>query len=158
MAAGMTVSLPGEDKQFKSRNEMLDDIVGFLGGRVAEKLILDDISTGASNDIQRATKIARRMVIKYGMSDNIGPINYSGENEEVFLGRDLHQTRNFSEETGATIDKEIKAIIDKAYERCESILKESIKILHSVAEYLLDNETMDSDTFETFFNTGLVTE
>ncbi|MCL2082488.1 MAG: ATP-dependent zinc metalloprotease FtsH [Oscillospiraceae bacterium] len=154
MAGGMTVSLPEEDKSFKSRNEMLDDIVGYLGGRVAEKLVLDDISTGASSDIREVTKIARRMVTKYGMSDHIGPLNYGGEHEEVFLGRDLTTSRNFSEETGAMIDREIKAIVDKAYIRCESILNDCMTQLHGVAEYLLENETMDSATFEKFFTTG----
>jgi cell division protease FtsH len=156
MSGGMTVSLPEEDKTFMSRNEMLDDIVGFLGGRVAEKLVLDDISTGASNDIQRATKIARRMVTKYGMSDMIGPINLGSEHDEVFLGRDYTAARNFSEETGALIDREIKAIVDNAYERCEGILKASMDILRNVAEYLLEHETMDAEAFEKFFDTGLV--
>jgi cell division protease FtsH len=158
MAGGMTVFLPQEDKSFMSRNEMLENIISALGGRVAEKLVLDDISTGASDDIKKVTRMARSMVTKYGMSDNIGPINYGGEHEEVFLGRDYTAARNFSEETGATIDREIKSIVDKAYERCESILKGSLETLHNVANYLLDNETMDSETFETFFNTGLVTE
>jgi cell division protease FtsH len=156
MAGGMTVFLPSEDKSFMSRNEMMENIISMLGGRVAEKLVLDDISTGASDDIKKVTRMARNMVTKYGMSDNIGPINYGGDNDEVFLGRDLTTARNFSEETGAMIDREIKSLVDKAYQRCESILHDSIKILHSVAEYLLDNETMDSETFETFFNTGIV--
>jgi cell division protease FtsH len=158
MAGGMTVFLPSEDKSFMSRNEMMENIISMLGGRVAEKLVLDDISTGASDDIKKVTRMARNMVTKYGMSDNIGPINYGGDNDEVFLGRDLAHARNFSEETGAMIDREIKTLVDKAYNRCESILRDSLKILHSVAEYLLDNETMDSETFETFFNTGLVGE
>lgn len=156
MAGGMTVSLPNEDKSYMSRNEMLDRIVGLLGGRVAEKLVLDDISTGASNDIQKVTGLARSMVTKYGMSDTIGPINFGGEHEEVFLGRDFAAARNFSEETGALIDREIKSIVDKAYERCETILQKSIDILHNVAEFLLENETMDSDTFAKFFDTGRV--
>ncbi|MCL1806305.1 MAG: ATP-dependent zinc metalloprotease FtsH [Oscillospiraceae bacterium] len=158
MAGGMTVFLPQEDKSFMSRNEMQENIVSMLGGRVAEKLVLDDISTGASDDIKKVTRMARSMVTKYGMSDNIGPINYGGENEEVFLGRDLHTARNFSEETGAMIDREIKSIVDKAYIRCESILNGSMEHLRSVAEYLLENETMDAETFERFFDTGLVPE
>ncbi|MDR0293883.1 MAG: ATP-dependent zinc metalloprotease FtsH [Oscillospiraceae bacterium] len=156
MAGGVTVFLPQEDKSFMSRNEMLENIVSALGGRVAEKLVLDDISTGASDDIKKVTRMARSMVTKYGMSDNIGPINYGGEHEEVFLGRDLTTARNFSEETGAMIDREIKSIVDKAYQRCETILRDCEGILHKVAEYLLDNETMDSATFELFFDTGRV--
>ncbi|MDR1693032.1 MAG: ATP-dependent metallopeptidase FtsH/Yme1/Tma family protein, partial [Oscillospiraceae bacterium] len=156
MAGGMTVSLPQEDKSFISRNEMIDRIISGLGGRVAEKLVLDDISTGASGDIQKVTHIARSMVTKYGMSDVIGPLNYGSEHEEVFLGRDFAAARNFSEETGALIDREIKSIVDKAYERCELILRDSLDILHSVAEYLLENETMDSETFERFFDTGRI--
>ncbi|MDR1669166.1 MAG: ATP-dependent zinc metalloprotease FtsH [Oscillospiraceae bacterium] len=156
MAGGMTVSLPQEDKGCISRNEMLDRIISGLGGRVAEKLVLDDISTSASNDIQTVTRIARSMVTKYGMSDVIGPLNFGSEHEEVFLGRDFAAARNFSEETGALIDREIKSIVDKAYARCEDILRGSMDILHSVAEYLLENETMDSETFERFFDTGRV--
>ena len=156
MAGGMTVSLPNEDKNFMSRNEMLDRLVGLLGGRVAEKLVLDDISTGASNDIQKVTSIARNMVTKYGMSELIGPINYGSEHEEVFLGRDFASARNFSEETGAMIDREIKTIVDKSYIRCEDILKTNLPILHQVAEYLLEHETMEGSAFEKFFDTGSV--
>ncbi len=153
-AGGMTISLPAEDKNFVSKNEMLDDIVVFLGGRVAEKLVLDDISTGASNDIQRATKMARSMVTKYGMSDSLGPINFGSENEEVFLGRDYGHMRNYSEDVAAKIDAEIKAIIDNAYERCEKILTDNMDKLAAVAEYLLEHETMDAHEFEKFFQTG----
>ncbi len=158
MAGGMTVFLPQEDKSTVSRNEMLENIVSALGGRVAEKLVLDDISTGASDDIKKVTRMARSMVTKYGMSDVIGPLNYGAEHEEVFLGRDFAAARNFSEETGALIDREIKSIVDKAYARCEEILKGSLDILHSVAEYLLEHETMDRETFERFSLTGLVPE
>ncbi|MCL2002530.1 MAG: ATP-dependent zinc metalloprotease FtsH [Oscillospiraceae bacterium] len=158
MAGGMTVFLPQEDKSFMSRNEMLENIISMLGGRVAEKLVLDDISTGASDDIKKVTRMARSMVTKYGMSESIGPINFGGDHDEVFLGRDLTTARNFSEETGAMIDREIKKIVDKANERCETILKNSMDTLKKVAEYLLEKETMDSETFEKFFDTGLVPE
>ncbi len=150
-AGGMTISLPKEDKYYASKSEMFEDIVSYMGGRVAEKLVLDDISTGASNDIDRATKLARSMVVKYGMSDELGPISFGSENDEVFLGRDYGHMRNYSEEVAARIDREIKAFIDKAYERCEQILQKSLPILKKIAEYLLENETMDDETFQSFF-------
>jgi cell division protease FtsH len=153
-AGGMTISLPNEDKFFMSKSEMFERIVSLLGGRVAEKLVLDDISSGASNDIQRATEIARKMVTRYGMSDELGPIAFGSEHDEVFLGRDFASTRNYSESVASKIDSEIKRIIDSAYERCKEILTREIEKLHSVAEYLLEHETMDSDTFERFFETG----
>ena len=137
-----------------SKSEMFERIISLLGGRVAEKLVLDDISSGASNDIQRATDIARRMVTRYGMSDEIGPIAFGSEHDEVFLGRDLASTRNYSEDVAAKIDREIKKIIDRAYSRCEEILRREIDKLHAVAEYLLEYETMDADTFERYFLTG----
>lgn len=153
-AGGMTISLPNEDKFFMSRNEMFERIVSFLGGRVAEKLVLDDISSGASNDIQRATEVARKMVTRYGMSDTLGPIAFGSDHDEVFLGRDFTSTRNYSESVAAQIDNEIKQLIDSAYKKCEEILSREIKKLHAVANYLLANETMDADTFNTFFETG----
>lgn len=153
-AGGMTISLPNEDKFFVSKSEMFERIVSLLGGRVAEKLVMDDISSGASNDIQRATEIARKMVTRYGMSDELGPIAFGSEHDEVFLGRDLASTRNYSENVASKIDNEIKRIIDNAYERCKEILTREIDKLHAVAGYLLEHETMDSDTFERFFATG----
>ena len=153
-AGGMTISLPNEDKFFVSKSEMFERIVSLLGGRVAEKLVMDDISSGASNDIQRATEIARKMVTRYGMSDELGPIAFGSEHDEVFLGRDLASTRNYSENVASKIDSEIKRIIDNAYERCKEILTREIDKLHAVAGYLLEHETMDSDTFERFFATG----
>ncbi|MDR1736063.1 MAG: ATP-dependent zinc metalloprotease FtsH [Oscillospiraceae bacterium] len=154
MAGGMTITLPEEDKDFVSKNEMLDRMVGLLGGRVAEKLVLGDISTGASSDIRKVTSIARSMVTKYGMSDILGPINYGTDNEEVFLGRDYGHTRAFSEESTAQIDREIKSLVDNAYERCESILSAHMDKLRAVADYLLEHETMDSVEFERYFKTG----
>ncbi|MDR0248373.1 MAG: ATP-dependent zinc metalloprotease FtsH [Oscillospiraceae bacterium] len=152
VAGGMNIFLPKEDKSFVSKNEMLDKIVSMLGGRVSEKLMLNDISTGASNDIQRATAIARDMVTKYGMSDKVGPINFGSENEEVFIGRDYSQKRNISEQSAALLDSEIKAIIDEAYIRAEAILVRHKDKLTAVAEYLLENETMDSDEFARVFD------
>ncbi len=152
MAGGYTMYRPTEDKSFMSKSEMEENIVSLLGGRVAEKLILDDISTGASNDIERASKIARDMVTKYGMSDTIGSIMFGSGQEEVFLGRDFAQARNYSEETASVIDVETKNIIDKAYRRAEEILKNNIDKLHAVAQVLLEKEKIDGEEFEAIFS------
>ena len=152
MAGGYTMYRPTEDKSFMSRTEMVENIVSLLGGRVAEKLILDDISTGASNDIERATKIARAMVTKYGMSDRVGTITLGQNQEEVFLGRDFAQSKEYSEETAGIIDEEVKSIIDFAYQKAENILKEHIDKLHSVAGVLLEKEKIDGDEFDAIFN------
>ena len=147
LTGGMTISLPQEDKSFNSKLEMEERIVSLLGGRIAEKLVLNDISTGASNDIQRATTIARAMVTKYGMSDKLGAVVYDSDNNEVFLGRDFGHTKSYSEKVAAIIDDEVKSIIDGAYERCEKILRENMDILEKTAKYLLENESMDGETF-----------
>ena len=152
MAGGYTMYRPTEDKSFMSRTEMVENIVSLLGGRVAEKLILDDISTGASNDIERATKIARAMVTKYGMSDRVGTITLGQNQEEVFLGRDFAQTKEYSEETAGIIDEEVKSIIDAAYKKAESILREHIDKLHRVAGVLLEKEKIDGEEFDQIFN------
>ncbi len=152
MAGGYTMYRPTEDKSFMSRTEMVENIVSLLGGRVAEKLILDDISTGASNDIERATKIARAMVTKYGMSDRVGTITLGQNQEEVFLGRDFAQAKEYSEETANLIDEEVKGIIDAAYKKAESILREHIDKLHSVAGVLLEKEKIDGEEFDQIFN------
>ena len=152
MAGGYTMYRPTEDKSFMSKSEMEENIVSLLGGRVAEQLILNDISTGASNDIERATKIARDMVTKYGMSDRIGAIMFGSGQEEVFLGRDFAQSKNYSEETAAVIDVETKNIIDKAYKRAENILMENIDKLHEVAGILLEKEKIEGDEFEEIFS------
>ena len=151
MAGGYTMYRPSEDKSFMSKSEMEENIVSLLGGRVAESLILNDISTGASNDIERASKIARDMVSKYGMSDVVGAIMFGAGQEEVFLGRDLTQSKNYSEQTAAIIDAETKNIIDKAYKRAEDILKEHIDKLHIVAGILLEKEKIDGDEFAKVF-------
>ena len=151
MAGGYTMYRPSEDKSFMSKSEMEETIVSLLGGRVAESLILNDISTGASNDIERASKIARDMVSKYGMSDVVGAIMFGSGQEEVFLGRDLTQTKNYSEQTAAIIDSETKNIIDKAYKRAEDILREHIDKLHVVAGVLLEKEKIDGDEFAKIF-------
>ena len=152
MAGGYTMYRPTEDKSFMSRTEMIENIVSLLGGRVAEKLILDDISTGASNDIERATKIARAMVTKYGMSERVGTITLGQNQEEVFLGRDIAQAKEYSEETAGIIDEEVKNIIDSAYKKAESILREHIDKLHSVAGVLLEKEKIDGEEFDRIFN------
>ncbi len=152
MAGGYTMYRPTEDKSFMSRTEMIENIVSLLGGRVAEKLILDDISTGASNDIERATKIARAMVTKYGMSERVGTITLGQNQEEVFLGRDFAQSKEYSEETASIIDEEVKSIIDFAYKKAESILREHIDKLHSVAGVLLEKEKIDGEEFDSIFN------
>ena len=152
MAGGYTMYRPTEDKSFMSRTEMIENIVSLLGGRAAEKLILDDISTGASNDIERATKIARAMVTKYGMSDRVGTITLGQNQEEVFLGRDFAQSKEYSEETAGAIDEEVKSIIDFSYGKAEEILREHIDKLHSVAKVLLEKEKIDGEEFDAIFN------
>ncbi len=151
MAGGYTMYRPTEDKSFMSKSEMEETIVSLLGGRVAESLILNDISTGASNDIERASKIARDMVTRYGMSDKLGTITFGTNQEEVFLGRDFNQQRNFGEETAALIDEEVKKIIDKAYKTAEYILSQNIDKLNIVAEILLEKEKIDGEEFNAIF-------
>ena len=151
MAGGYTMYRPDEDKNFMSKIEMEESIVGLLGGRVAESLVLDDISTGASNDIERASKIARDMVTKYGMSDSLGTITFGSGQEEVFLGRDWTQTRNYSEETSAKIDEEVKRIIDNGYNRAKEILTMHSDKLHTVANLLLEKEKVDGEEFAAIF-------
>ncbi|MBQ7623707.1 MAG: ATP-dependent zinc metalloprotease FtsH [Clostridia bacterium] len=150
-AGGFTLNMPKEDKYTASRNEMLDELVVLLGGRAAEKLMMDDISTGASNDIERASELARKMVTKYGMSDKIGPISFGNEHDEVFLGRDFTTTKTVSEGTASVIDGEIKHMIDAAFERSIKLLSENEEVLTRVAEYLMQNETMDAEQFEAVF-------
>lgn len=151
-AGGYTMSLPTEDKTYSSRNEMLEDIVVLLGGRVAEALIMGDISTGASNDIERATSTAKSMVTKYGMSDLLGPVCYGSGNNEVFIGRDMGQVKDYSEETAAKIDQEILRIVNNGYKACEKLLKDHIDQLHDVAQYLIKHEKMSGDEFRAMVN------
>ena len=158
MAGGYTMQIPSEDRSYKRKKEMLDDLVVLLGGRVAEALVLDDISTGASNDIERATKTARAMVTKYGMSDILGPITYGADNSEPFLGRDMGHIRDYSESTCAAIDSEIKRIISEAYARTENILKSHLDKLHEVAKYLYLNEKMSGEEFKRIMEEGSTPE
>ncbi|MCM1486225.1 MAG: ATP-dependent zinc metalloprotease FtsH, partial [Faecalibacterium sp.] len=155
MAGGFTMSLPSEDRSYKLKNDMLDDIVVLLGGRVAEALVLDDISTGASNDIERATDIARDMVTRYGMSKTIGPVSFTSGSHEVFLGRDYGNTRNYSENLACEIDKEINGIVTNAYSRCEQLLNEHMDKLHILAQYLIKHEKIDADDFKKLMNGDL---
>ncbi|MBP3249296.1 MAG: ATP-dependent zinc metalloprotease FtsH [Ruminococcus sp.] len=148
MAAGLTVTRPDNDDQHVSRNQMRESIIMLLGGGVAEELILDDICTGASNDIERATKTARNMVTKYGFSKKLGTVVYGSDNDEVFLGKDYGHTRNYSETIAAQIDEEVKAIIEKAYEDCKTILTANTDKLHLLAKYLLKFEKISGEDFE----------
>jgi cell division protease FtsH len=147
MAGGYTMPLPSEDKSYNSKNEMLEDIVVCLGGRVAEALIMGDISTGASNDIEKATNTAKKMVTKYGMSDKLGPILYGGGDQEVFIGRDMGHVKDYSEKTASAIDEEIYSIISNAYKKTENILKSNMEKLHEVAQYLIKYEKMSGEDF-----------
>ena len=151
MAGGYTMYRPTEDKSFMSKTEMEENIVSLLGGRVAEALILNDISTGASNDIERASQIARNMVTKYGMSDRVGAITFGGGQGEVFLGRDFAQTKDYSEETASVIDEEVKKIVDRAYTRARDILSAHEDKLHAVAGVLLEKEKIEGPEFDKIF-------
>ena len=151
-AGGMTISLPNEDKSYLSRRELEERIAVCLGGRAAEQLVLGDISTGASSDIQKASQTARAMVTKYGMSPKLGTIAYGNESDEIFIGRSMAQTRTYSEEVAGQIDQEVKAIVDQAYRRCEEILARRRRELEITARYLLDHETMDGETFLKVFD------
>lgn len=151
MAGGYTMYRPTEDKSFMSKTEMEENIVSLLGGRVAEALILNDISTGASNDIERASQIARNMVTKYGMSDRVGAIMFGGGQGEVFLGRDFAQTKDYSEETANIIDEEVKKIVDRAYNRAVEILSAHVDKLHAVAGVLLEKEKIEGEEFDKIF-------
>ncbi|MFR3920054.1 MAG: ATP-dependent zinc metalloprotease FtsH [Clostridia bacterium] len=152
MAGGYTMYQPTEDKSFMSKTEMQEQIVSLLGGRAAEALILDDISTGASNDIERATKIAKAMVTKYGMSQRIGTITLGSDQEEVFIGRDFAQEKTYSEATASIIDEEMKKIIDGSYASATRILQNNVEKLHAVAQVLLEKEKITGEEFEAIFN------
>jgi len=158
MAAGLTVTRPVTDDSHMSRTKMRETIIMLLGGRVAEALVLDDICTGASNDIERATNIARNMVTKYGFSEKLGTVVYGSENDEVFLGKDYGHTRNYSEEIASEIDAEVREIINESYKKCERLLTEHMDQLHILAQYLIENEKIDGDDFVKLINGELETE
>lgn len=150
-AGGFTMHLPKEDRSYMSKSHMEEQIVVLLGGRVAEKLVLDDISTGASNDIERATKIARAMVTHYGMSEKLGPMTYGDDENEVFIGRDLGRSKNYSEQIAAEIDNEMRQIINTAFDKAQRLLQDNMDKLHKVAELLIEKETINSEEFEKIF-------
>ena len=147
-AGGMTISLPGEDRGYYSKRYMEEEIAALLGGRVAESLFLDDVSTGASNDIQRASAMARKMVMNYGMSEKLGAVSFDSGHDEVFIGRSMAQAKSYSEEVAAQIDEEVKAIIDAGYRRCQEVLEAHREQMEKVAAYLLEHETMSGEDFE----------
>ena len=151
MAGGYTMPLPAEDRTHYTKAGLEDEMVSLLGGRVAEKLVIGDISSGAKNDIDRASKIARKMVMEFGMTEALGPISYGADQDEIFLGRDLGRSRNFSEEVGAKIDAEIKRLIDNAYEKAVSLLSQNRNKLNAVAEALLEKEKLEAKEFEAIF-------
>ena len=145
-ALGLTWTQPKEDSDHLTRNEMYEQIVGLLGGRVAEALFLQDISTGASNDIDRASKLARDMVARYGMNESLGTVSYTG-GDQLFIGRDYQSTKSYSEKVAGTIDDEVKILIDQAYAQCEQILRRDADKLHQVVDFLLEHETMSGKQF-----------
>ena len=144
--------MPTEDKSYASKHDMLNDLVVLLGGRVAEAIALGDISTGASNDIERATKLARDMVTKFGMSELLGPVSFSTGSDEIFLGRDYNHLQNYSESIASTIDNEINGLINNAYDRANTLLHEHTDKLNIIAQYLLENEKIDGEKFLELMN------
>ncbi|MBR6637492.1 MAG: cell division protein FtsH, partial [Lachnospiraceae bacterium] len=153
-AAGYTMPLPEKDEMFNTKGKMLQDIMVGLGGRIAEEMIFDDITTGASQDIKQATSLARAMITKYGMSEKLGMINYGSDEDEVFIGRDWGHTKNYAESTAGIIDAEIKSIIDDCYDKAKKILKDNENILHSCAELLLEKEKITREEFEALFDSA----
>jgi cell division protease FtsH len=151
-AGGYTMILPQEDKYYMSKSEMEEYLVHLLGGRVAEKLAINDISTGAQNDLEKASRMARKMVTEYGMSEALGPMTFGSVQDEVFIGRDMARSKNYSEEVAARIDKEVKKMIDKAYEKAQEILEKNINKLHAVAQALLEREKLTGEEFEEIFS------
>ena len=151
-AGGYTMILPQEDKYYMSKSEMEEYLVHLLGGRVAEKLAINDISTGAQNDLEKASRMARKMVTEYGMSETLGPMTFGTAQDEVFIGRDMARSKNYSEEVAARIDKEVKKMIDKAYEKAQEILEKNINKLHAVAQALLEREKLTGEEFEEIFS------
>jgi cell division protease FtsH len=154
-AAGYTMPLPENDDMFSTKGKMKQRIMVSLGGRIAESIIFDDITTGASSDIQKATEVARNMVVRYGMSEKLGMINYEADDDEVFIGRDLAHTKSYSDRTASAIDEEVKAIIDECYKEAERILREHEPVLHAVSELLLKKERITREEFEKAFNNAM---
>jgi len=151
MAGGFTMSLPTEDRRYISKTHMLNEITVCLGGRIAERLVIGDISTGASSDIEQATKISRNMIMKYGMSDELGPVSFASDSDEIFIGKDMAHSKNYSESIANKIDSEVKNVISECYSRCEKILTENMSYLHKVANQLIEKEVLNSEEFEEIF-------
>jgi len=151
MAGGYTMPLPGEDRMYVTKNQMKEEIISFLGGRAAEAIIFDDVTTGASNDIQRATAMARSMIMKYGMSDRLGPIQFGEDSDEVFIGRELGRSRNYGEEVASIIDEEVNVIMKDAYNEAHRLINEHIDVLHETARLLLEKEKLTGDEFRALF-------
>ena len=158
MAAGYTMYRPADDQGHTSRQQLKEQICSLLGGRVAEELTQSDICTGASNDLQRATEMAQKMIMKYGMSEKLGPVVYGKHQEEVFLGRDFNSTPTYSDRVAAEIDAEIKALVESEYAHAKQILTDHMEKLHEIAKYLFENEKMDADTFRAAMADGSVQE
>jgi cell division protease FtsH len=158
MALGYVMPLPGEDRVTVTKKYMQQEIVALLGGRAAEQLVLNDITTGASNDIERATGIARKMVVKYGMSDTLGPIQFGNDNDEVFLGRDYHHTRNYGEQVASLIDSEVKRIVEDGYHEALKLIEQHIDILHQIADLLIERERVSGEEIRRMFPTGALKE
>ena len=151
-AAGYTMPLPSKDEMFVTKGKMLQDIMVSLGGRIAEELILDDVTTGASQDIKQATAAAKAMVTKYGFTENLGLINYDDDSEDVFIGRDLAHSKGYGEQTASLIDKEVKSIVDECYKQAKQIIESHIKELHACAALLIEKEKIGQDEFESLFS------
>jgi len=147
-AGGYTLLLPREDRYYMTRSQLLDQVTMLLGGRVAEDVVLKEISTGAQNDLERSTEIVRKMIMEYGMSDDLGPLTLGKKQETVFLGRDIARDRNYSEEVANKIDKEVRKIIDRCYTRAKEILEKHINTLHAIAKKLMEQETLEADEFK----------
>ena len=152
MAGGYTMPLPGEDRMYMTKMMMEQEIISLLGGRAAEELVIKDITTGASNDIERATSMARDMVTKYGMSELLGPIQFGGDNDEVFIGRDWGHARNYGEGVAATIDQEVNRIVTDAYREAKRLLQENMEMLHATAKLLVEKEKVTGDEFRSLFD------
>lgn len=157
-AGGYTLMLPKEDRYYATRSELLDQLKTFLGGRVAEAVVLGEISTGAQNDLERATEVVRKMICEYGMSDVLGPITFGRRQEQVFLGRDISRDRNYSEEVAYSIDKEVRRLIEDAYEKVEQMLKENLDKLHVIAQALIERETLEAEELEQLLSKGEITD
>ena len=151
MAGGYTMSLPQDDHMYASKQELKAEMAGLLGGRAAEELILQDVTTGASNDIERVSEIARNMITRYGMSDTLGPLQFGEQDEEIFLGKEIGHSRNYGETVADQIDREVKALVDEAYDKARQVLHENEKILHKGAELLMEKEKLTGEEFESLF-------